>query len=354
MMIRPDLVDLPTRQLSSRTNYTQNPDGSRVFTFADGVVITRYTDGRIIAVYPNDASGYAALQTDLFAFYNNNDVSVRLIWQIPQNNNAVVNVRLACNSLADLTKRESRFAHVAILADRPSLALAPVAAAGGYPPLFGPVFPFLLDTNRRSVTCLYRNTKHAANQGEDVMVSDALAFDVQVFDAQAPLLNWDTGDALVPSDPAYFPTTWTPPNSPPTNPASFPYAIGYGAFVDLGYGSRFHANASYWSTFSSRPAPKSQLYVSGSYTVYDYCTWSNHYESNGLNEDGDSQTDEGTNGFDDPVGVNYVYGVDDVGERETLPPYPVPLRGIQIRIRTWDPDSRQVLQATVVSDFVPE
>jgi len=46
--------------------------------------------------------------------------------------------------------------------------------------------------------------------------------------------------------------------------------------------------------------------------------------------------------------------VDDLGERETSPPYPHPRRGIQIIIRTLDPDSRQVRQITVTSDFTPE
>ena len=47
-------------------------------------------------------------------------------------------------------------------------------------------------------------------------------------------------------------------------------------------------------------------------------------------------------------------GVDDVGERETSPPYPVPLRGIQVRLRIIDRDTRQVRQMTVSSDFIPE
>jgi len=362
MMIRPDLIDLPIRQLAGATNYTTNPSPGvfRVFTFADGVVITRYSNGTINAVYPNDAPHHLILRDDLFRFYNENDVSVRLIWSV---NASGVNVRFACNSLADLTKRENRYAHKTILSDRPAsvaLAFPPVAAQGNYPALPGPVFPFRLDTNRRSATSLYRNTKHGNNEGEDVMVSNALAFDVQVFDPGAPLLNWNTGEALVPSDPAYFQTIWNPmPTSPPTNQNTYPYTIGYGTFVDLGYGSRrnFHIRAAGWSQFSGMPKSKSKLYY-GSVPIYDYCTWSTHYERNGVDEDGDNQTDEGTNGFDDLVTVGasqiYRYGVDDAEERETSPPYPVPLRGIQIRIRTWDPDSRQIRQATVVSDFVPE
>jgi hypothetical protein len=52
-----------------------------------------------------------------------------------------------------------------------------------------------------------------------------------------------------------------------------------------------------------------------------------------------------------PVGVN---GVDDPGERETSPPYPVPLRGIQVRIRVLEPNTRQMRQATVGADFIQE
>ena len=60
--------------------------------------------------------------------------------------------------------------------------------------------------------------------------------------------------------------------------------------------------------------------------------------------------DEGTDGFDN----DNQNGVDDAGELETAPPYATPLRGLQVRVRSWDPDSRQVRQMTVVSDFVPE
>jgi hypothetical protein len=32
----------------------------------------------------------------------------------------------------------------------------------------------------------------------------------------------------------------------------------------------------------------------------------------------------------------------------------VPLRGVQIRIRVYEPDSRQVRQVTINGDFLPE
>ena len=88
---------------------------------------------------------------------------------------------------------------------------------------------------------------------------------------------------------------------------------------------------------------------SGLTRVYD--TWSLHYEHDGFDQDGDGVFDEGTDGFDNDgvVGI-----VDDPGERETFPPYPVPLRGIQVKIRVFDPDSRQIREMTVVQDFLPK
>ena len=80
-----------------------------------------------------------------------------------------------------------------------------------------------------------------------------------------------------------------------------------------------------------------------------YDTWSTHYEFNGIDDDGDGIVDEGTNGIDDDAnGI-----VDDALEQETSPPYPVALRGIEIRIRCYEPSSRQVRQMTVRHTFVP-
>jgi hypothetical protein len=80
--------------------------------------------------------------------------------------------------------------------------------------------------------------------------------------------------------------------------------------------------------------------------VYD--TWSTHYEYDGVSQFG-GPADRATDGLDND-GKN---GLDDAGERETQPPYPYPLRSIQVRIRAFDPDSRQVREVTIVEDFVP-
>ena len=63
----------------------------------------------------------------------------------------------------------------------------------------------------------------------------------------------------------------------------------------------------------------------------------------------DGTVDEGVNGFDDDGNGL----VDDAAEQETSAPYPVPLRGIEIRIRCYEPSSRQVRQVTVRHSFVP-
>jgi prepilin-type N-terminal cleavage/methylation domain-containing protein len=101
-----------------------------------------------------------------------------------------------------------------------------------------------------------------------------------------------------------------------------------------------------------------------------YDTWSTHYESNGINDDsedangngvldpgedrnsnttldGDSLIDEGTNGLDD----NGDGIPDDPAERETSPPYPVPLRGIEVRIRCIEPTTKEIRQITIRHAF---
>ena len=80
-----------------------------------------------------------------------------------------------------------------------------------------------------------------------------------------------------------------------------------------------------------------------------YCTWSFHYEHDGIHQNPGAPLDGGTSGFDD----NNDGVVDSPDEWETSPPYPAPLRGIQVKIRIFEPDSRQVREVTVVQDFLP-
>jgi prepilin-type N-terminal cleavage/methylation domain-containing protein len=79
-----------------------------------------------------------------------------------------------------------------------------------------------------------------------------------------------------------------------------------------------------------------------------YDTWSTHYEANGVDDDRDGLVDEGTDGVD-----NNNDGVpDDPDEAETFAPYPVRLRGLEVRIRCYDPASRQIRQTTLRHSFL--
>jgi hypothetical protein len=117
----------------------------------------------------------------------------------------------------------------------------------------------------------------------------------------------------------------------------------FGAYVDLGYAPGYTAAA-------ANPQPHFNTLgnpLSGLARTYD--TWSFHYEHDGLDQDGDGLIDEATDGVDN----NGLGGVDDVTELEAPPPYPFPLRGIQVKIRTFEPDSRQVREVSVVHTFLP-
>jgi hypothetical protein len=99
--------------------------------------------------------------------------------------------------------------------------------------------------------------------------------------------------------------------------------------------------------------------------VYD--TYSTHYENDAAAV-GPTYAGRASNGFDDleidayksttaadGVVDNIVYNGDPTkGENITAPPYPIPLRGIQVKIRVFEPDSRQVREVTVVQDFLSQ
>jgi hypothetical protein len=211
------------------------------------------------------------------------------------------------------------------------------------------------------------------------MLTDALAFDLRVFDPGAPVFQEPVSETIVsPGDP-WWPTAYATDLADENDfigdnsAQSFVRYVGQGAFVDLGYGLLPQGplltpvfkpgltNISPWF-FDPRWTPnRSGAALAPGYSVYD--TWSFHYENNGVDEDDDGAVDEGTNGFDD-MGV-YVNtagaivtdirnGIDDIGERETTPPYDRPLRGIQIRLRGFERDSQQIREVTVNQHFLPE
>lgn len=182
------------------------------------------------------------------------------------------------NSLADLTRRESRFLH------NIGGTVSPAA------------FPYRSTIAAASATVANGEILTGTREGEDVVLSNVIAFDVRIFDPEIP-------------------------------------ATAASRYVDLGAGNT--------TVLTRAPATKSKMLV----PTYD--TWSMHYESNGLDEDGAQGVDQGTNGVDN----NGNTIIDEIEELETAPPYAVPLKGLEIRIRCYDPTSRQVRQTTVRHSF---
>lgn len=297
--------------------------------------------------------------------------------------------KLSLNSLADLTKRENRFGHQPIRwphvgasfwgrLGMPTLQECsdPAWPFPIYEPFVGslyngvtglitPNIPFPLTTasgneefNPWSIPHPWQQVDPATGislvysggdrLAEDVIMNNVLSFDIKVWDPYAPIysstLPNGTVVAVQPSDTGYIDTAQT---------GALP--IGYGAYVDLNYISYPPGSAAAPAgipapLFSNPGALKSGLMSAGvgGYATYD--TGSFSYEQDGLDQDRDGVIDSGTDLLDND-GQN---GVDDALELESPPPYSVPLRGMQIKIRCFEPNSRTVNEVTIIRDFLPE
>lgn len=314
-----------------------------------------------------------------------------------------------CNSLSTLTRRENRFVHLDL--DLSNGSQNGLQNGNNWLPY--PLMVNLTDLRNVPNSLLYF-TLQGNKTGEDLILPNMLAFDVRVYDPQAPLrgdapdvvgvapdTSQTTDDAagvLQPGDPGYIQAIVN----------SYQIA-GFGAYVDLWYNRALapqfinQPTALPNSVFSWAPdsrclppayrhdvmnyPPQQFRDTGGRPLVCSWDIWSTYYERDGNNQDSyaDMITDEGTNGQDDD-GVN---GVDDPGEYETHPPYPswignngadddadgtideagsnaqdeqaLPrpagsplLRGIQVRIRLYEVGTRQTQQSTVIADFLDE
>ncbi len=253
----------------------------------------------------------------------------------------------------------------------------------------------------------FENSEGSVRFNEDVLLENVLSFDLKVWDPGAPLFSYpdaSQADSVVtPNDPRYLPDCLLKDDgNPQTNGTRWP-PIGFGAFVDLNYMClvgdtntdgvidfpptyvpanyalpimpQFHHAGNPRSQLSGTPplkqvvkslwADESQrlpgpfVFNHGWSAVYD--TGTDYYERDGLlirdhkdnptflDPNGRPIVDQATNGFDD----DRQGGVDDAGEREAPPPYDAPLEAIQIRIRLFDPPTRQIREVTVVHEFSP-
>jgi hypothetical protein len=343
------------------------------------------------------------------------------------NGNGLTENFLLPNSLEDLAQRQNRFW-------RQNVSVA------GFP-AFATRFPHRF-AQEIALTGFSPSFNGTAREGEDILLTNVLSFDVRVYDPNAPLHSRG-GIILGPGDPGYpvAPVAVVSGTSslPPTANANDMYQVQdsgdfwvclapgawerlpFGSYADLGWGVPvfsgfsgpqlaiparvpFDPNASasapgYDNRFpGSEDADKNgtlngaedtngngrldsftpfqgcgvailnrlptnaaaQLYPVGAWQaassttwppprmVYD--TWSQQYEGNGVNDDGDAAVDEGGDGLDGDRG--FTNGLsDELSERETSPPYPVPLRGIEIRLRCFEPTTKQIRQITIRHSF---
>jgi hypothetical protein len=137
----------------------------------------------------------------------------------------------------------------------------------------------------------------------------------------------------------------------------------------------FHLNSNPQSSIFTRVLDlPTGVYPAPYGSIWD--TWSTHYEHDGLDNDLDGLIDEGVDGMDNPSNTNISaaagsatnklrpigglleafsnFGVDDPSEMEAPPPYRYPLRGIQIKVRAFESDTKQVREVTIVHEFLQE
>jgi len=257
--------------------------------------------------------------------YANSDVSVHL--------NSGTPATVTANTLADLTRRANRFAHITDLPAAggcsnwtwmwktsagvqytfPTLPTLDECCCSGWVPtakapdwIPNPV-PYALGNsldfwttatgNRMTDYDLTASTSNV-RVSDDIILTNVIGFDVKAWD---PTQN---------------------------------------AYVDLGYAGVSYASAP--NGLGHLGDPNSQLNGTAT-TARVYDTWSTTYFGTLWNDGIDKDANGTANGI-----------VDDDSEKTNPPPYPVPLRGIQVKIRVFEPDSKQIREVTVVQDFLPQ
>ena len=241
-------------------------------------------------------------------------------------------------------------------ATTPALTLTPTSVFDAWrsPYAFSQLDPSTGNLNNASG---YYN---GARVSEDVILTNVIGFDVKAWDPGAPVIINNTqtdsathlpnGPVVTPGDPGYT-TLLASANC---------QVVSLGAYVDLNYLYPYRkavgGPGAYYSTFSGPGSGQSGLMGSdptndtGSSNVKPLCsvydTWCTRFEN--YNGFGDKSHD----GFDD--GATSTGIVDGVNKTVIFPPYPAKLAGIQVKIRVYEPDSRQVREVTVTQSFLNE
>jgi hypothetical protein len=310
-------------------------DVAEVAWFVRGRTLYR----RVLLVVPSQGPWTLAQAA---GFYAGNDISVSV------QNRGGTNV-LVANTLGDLTRRECRYAHQCALADafpydarrwQWRCASLPTGFTLPTPPVFLTTLPTLRECSSSSSSSSWVagcSGPPAAASSPQISALDFWSNNIsyRLSDQAFAASNLRISDDVILNNVIGFDVkVWDPV---------------LGMYVDLGNAGvgRFSASSSHVVGMGKDASgnPTGAITMSN---VYD--TWSTHYESTGApglqgtpGQSSDGLDNGGT------VGV-----VDDDGEKLTSPPYPYPLRGIQVKIRVFEPDSRQVREVTVVQDFLPQ
>jgi type II secretory pathway pseudopilin PulG len=244
-------------------------------------------------------------------------------------------------------------------------------------------------------------------EADDVILTNLIGFDVKAWDPGAPVFrvvadpdNPELVGCVEPGDPGYLAAV-TRFIGGPTVPQNQP--VSFGAYADLNYMGFLVSQPSYTFNISATNFPVNRYAaalgsmatsVTGNYIIpyfagpgdiasknsavrdstwlwspATYDTYSRHYEYDGIASitgtttnpnvvpawrrinayTGDLMVDAGMNMLDD----NGNGLIDEPMERDAVPPYERPLRGIRVNIRVMEPDSKQVREVTVVHEFIP-
>lgn len=239
----------------------------------------------------NSSQAFSVWGNNWGTFLDRYDLSVRL-----------ENGRIILNGGGDLLTRRNRFAHAPSLSGTnvslTKLNLVPGSGVWSVLPLAG------------------------SRVGEDILLTNVLAFDVKVVDNKSDVRERRTTDTarLQPGDFGF----WTIGSAAEILPLG-------DVCVDLGFNaSRPNAiTAVPWGYFSNYGSGTSTHVLAGSAeTNRTYDTWSLQYMTNNVSDDGNAVVDA------------------DEG-----PPYPAPLPGIQITLRLYEPSSKAIRQTTITQSF---
>jgi hypothetical protein len=300
---------------------------------------------RVLLIVPGAAAAIAQYANKP-QFYNDYDLSVHID----------ATGKIQPNSLADLVKRENRFAHDATkfpfdvrgwlgyglptLAECTSPSWMASWTSGSTPPAPNTSPAGAVDRWDLSPTGVVNTAfsdqafspkQDALRVSDDVVLTNVIGFDVKVWE---PAANGGAGgyvdlgsNELGTQLPPVHIANQKPAYVAPQNPAM--YRFNNGGIAESGL---------------SGTGAAQRVYDSGCFSYANEL--GNGQATNGLDDSGSGVVD---------VLSEYVMTTGPYkGLAPGVSPYPVPLRGIQVTIRCFEPDSKQIREVTIEHDFLPK